>query len=320
MTFKNILAYVDTRHLPSDDVLQPCLATVARLAAAHGATLTLCDVLEAPPSSSEAGAPDARLGALGMRQARDTLTRLAGQVGQLVWADRVVLQGNEFVQITRHCMRHEVDLVACLSARERPSRHVATASHLVRKAPAAVWVMGRRRQCRRNHIAVAVDRDIFAASDFPQQMANRLVEAAVALSRGETATIELVHAWAVYGADLIEDPASGLDAREVASYIDAQRYSHTLWLEEVHEYLRQCVARQARGTIETRARLLEGPAIETLPPWLSSAAPDVLLIGTLGTSATPGLFIGNTAETILGTTDIPLLTLKPPGFRSPVEP
>jgi universal stress protein E len=320
MTYKNILAYVDTRHLPPDDVLQPCLASLARLAAAHEATLTLCDVLEAPPSSSEAGAPDTRLGALRMRHARDTLTRLAGQIGQLVWADRVVLQGNEFVQITRHCMRHEIDLVACLGTRERTSRNAATASHLVRKAPAAVWVMGGRRQCTRKHIAVAVDRDIFPASDFPQQMANRLVEAAVALSRDQATTIELVHAWSVYGAELIEDAATGLDASEVASYIDAQRYSHTLWLEEVHEYLRQCVARQGRGTIDTRARLLEGPAIEILPQWVSSAEPDVLVIGTLGTSATPGLFIGNTAETILGITDIPLLTLKPPGFRSPVEP
>ncbi len=320
MTFHNILAYVDTRHLPADSVLQPCLASLARLAAAHGAALTLCDVLESPPSSSEAGAPDARLGALRMRNARDTLTRLAGQVGHLVWADRVVLVGNEFVQITRHCMHHEIDLVACLSARERTSRHVATASHLVRKAPAAVWLMGGSRPCRRGHIAVAVDRDIFPASDFPQQMANRLVEAAVALSREETATIELMHAWSVYGADLIEDAATGLDAHEVASYIDSQRYSHTLWLEEVHEYLRQHVADQGCGTIQTRARLLEGPAIPALSNWLSSAEPDVLVIGTLGTSATAGLFIGNTAEAILGATDVPVLSLKPPGFRSPVEP
>jgi nucleotide-binding universal stress UspA family protein len=255
-----------------------------------------------------------------MRNARDVLTRLAGQIGHIVWADRVVLVGNEFVQITRHCMRHEVDLVACLSARERTSRHVATASHLVRKAPAAVWLMGGRRQCGRKHIAVAVDRDIFPASDFPQQMANRLVEAAVALSRDETATIELVHAWSVYGADLIEDAESGLDAAEVASYVDSQRYSHTLWLEEVHEYLRQCMAGNARGAVQTRARLLEGPAIQTLSNWLASAEPDVLVIGTLGTSATAGLFIGNTAEAILGATHVPMLTLKPPGFRSPVEP
>ena len=320
MTFSNILAYVDTGRPPADDVLQPCLASLARLAVAHGATLTLCDVLEAPPGASEAGAPDARLGALRMRQARDTLTRLAGQIGHLVWADRVVLVGNEFVQITRHCMRHEVDLVACLSARERSSRQVATASHLVRKAPAAVWWMDGRRQCRRNHIAVAVDRDIFPASDFPQLMANRLVEAAVAICRDGPATIELVHAWSVYGAELIEDAATGLDAHEVASYIDSQRYSHTLWLEEVHDYLRQCLADQACGQVQTQARLLEGPAVPTLSNWLSSAAPDVLVMGTLGTSATAGLFIGNTAETLLGTTDVAVLALKPPGFRSPVEP
>ncbi len=52
MTFSNILAYVDTGRPPADDVLQPCLASLARLAVAHGATLTLCDVLEAPPGAS----------------------------------------------------------------------------------------------------------------------------------------------------------------------------------------------------------------------------------------------------------------------------
>ena len=319
MPFKSILAYVDTRHLPPDSELQPCLASLARLALAHEARLTLCDVIEPPPLPLHNGAPDARLNALRVRHAREELTRLAGQLGEPAWADRVVLQGNEFVQITRHCMHHDVDLVVCLTGRQAGSRQLATARHLVRKAPAAVWLMGGRHRCQRNHIAVAVDRDIFPSSDFPQRMAHHLVEAAVALARGETATIELVHAWEVYGADFIQDAELGLDAREVADYIDAQRYSHTLWLEEIHEYLRQCVQGEARGRIQTQARLLEGPAIEILPRWLSSADPDVLVIGTLGTSATPGLFIGNTAETVLGCTDLAVLALKPPGFRSPVE-
>ena len=49
-------------------------------------------------------------------------------------------------------------------------------------------------------------------------------------------------------------------------------------------------------------------------------AADLIVIGTVGRSGIKGLLIGNTAEKVLDTCDCSILTVKPDGFVSPIEP
>jgi len=86
----------------------------------------------------------------------------------------------------------------------------------------------------------------------------------------------------------------------------------------LHDYLREQLAAVGGSHIQSEALLLEGAAADIIPHWLQQDEPDLLVMGTLGSSGTPGLFIGNTAETIASRATVPLLALKPPGFRSPV--
>ena len=43
-------------------------------------------------------------------------------------------------------------------------------------------------------------------------------------------------------------------------------------------------------------------------------------MGTVGRSGIKGLLLGNTAEKVLGTCDCSILTVKPDGFVSPIDP
>lgn len=45
---------------------------------------------------------------------------------------------------------------------------------------------------------------------------------------------------------------------------------------------------------------------------------DLIVIGTVGRVSIPGFFIGNTAESVMQQTGLPVLTVKPRGFKSPV--
>jgi nucleotide-binding universal stress UspA family protein len=45
---------------------------------------------------------------------------------------------------------------------------------------------------------------------------------------------------------------------------------------------------------------------------------DLLVIGTLVRTGIPGLIIGNTAEDVLNAVDCSVLTVKPPGYVSPL--
>jgi len=45
---------------------------------------------------------------------------------------------------------------------------------------------------------------------------------------------------------------------------------------------------------------------------------DLIVMGTLSRTGIPGYFIGNTSESILSQVNCSVLTMKPPGFVSPV--
>jgi len=47
---------------------------------------------------------------------------------------------------------------------------------------------------------------------------------------------------------------------------------------------------------------------------------DLITLGTVGRSGIKGVLLGNTAEQVLGTCDCSILTVKPDGFVSPIEP
>lgn len=319
MEITSILAYVDTRRRSGEARQLSCLESLARLAVAHNARLLLCDVLESAPDSAGPNPTFERVTSFRRRHALDTLAKFSSELRPVIDAAYIVLDGNPFLEITRYAIKHRVDLVACAGSAEPDNRVESTGSHLTRKCPTSVWLMGERGAGHRREIVVAVDRDIFPASQTPRAMATRLLDAAVDLARGESGTIHLVHAWEIYGAEWLDKLREGFGANEVKDYVDAQRYSHTLWLEELHEQLRTRLKFGSHAGMRSATHLLEGPAGEVITAWLASNDADVLVMGTLGISGTPGLFIGNTAETLISRVAVPVLAIKPLGFRSPVE-
>lgn len=316
MRFNHLLAYLDTRRVANPARARACLDSLTELAAAHDARLTLCDVLEPPPEV--AGRTSERVAALRRRYVLNALKHMAAALRGQVVAEYVLLEGSPFVAVSRHVARHGIDLVAVIDGTDADGRPDANSRHLVRKCPAPVWVMGPRGSGARQRLLVAVDRDIFPATSTPRNMAGRLVDAAIALACGQPASVHLAHAWQVYGAELMEDPGLGLDPADLESYVDSQRYSHHLWLEELHDALRARLAARGELMIESTTHLVEGDAAEVLPALARRLAVDALLLGTLGASRAPGVLIGNTAEEILGRAGVPLIALKPPGFESPL--
>lgn len=318
MRYRSILVYVDTRMLGDVDYALEALESVARLALAHDATLTLCDVIALPPRESRPG-PAARLGELRLRYAEDTLSRLARGMDRLIECAQLVLEGNAFLALTRYVMQHRVDLVVTPCFAETSTRQAAVAAHLVRKCPCTVWYARVRSRAARARLAVALDRELFAGTELPQTMAVRLLDTAIALARGTAAEIHLVHAWEVYGAELLEQAAIWSSNEDAARYVDGQRYSHTLWLDEMHALLRERATAAGLTQWESATHLIEGAPEAAIPPWLEASNFDALVLGNAGASSA-GLFIGNTAESLLMRSPVPIVAVKPFDFRSPVAP
>ena len=96
--------------------------------------------------------------------------------------------------------------------------------------------------------------------------------------------------------------------------------------------MRKDINDYARLRLESFVRLLEtdpglihqllslGTAWQELTRTAQRLGADLVVIGTLGRTGLSRLMLGNTAEKVLETCDSSILTVKPDGFVSPVDP
>jgi nucleotide-binding universal stress UspA family protein len=72
--------------------------------------------------------------------------------------------------------------------------------------------------------------------------------------------------------------------------------------------------------VEMTSSLAWGRPAEAIVRTASELQADLIAIGTVGRSGLEGLFLGNTAESVLTASDCNVLAVKPAGFLTPVEP
>jgi universal stress protein E len=65
--------------------------------------------------------------------------------------------------------------------------------------------------------------------------------------------------------------------------------------------------------------VIDGKPEDAIIELVNAQKIDLLVMGTMSRGGIPGLLIGNTAEKVLYHADCSVLTLKPAGFKSPVE-
>ncbi|MEW8205550.1 MAG: universal stress protein, partial [Candidatus Thiodiazotropha taylori] len=68
------------------------------------------------------------------------------------------------------------------------------------------------------------------------------------------------------------------------------------------------------STDDSAVKLVHGDASKVIHQLSDSLNADLIVMGTVGRTGVPGLFIGNTAEDVLQTTKASILAVKPPNF------
>lgn len=318
---KPFLVDIDTQTVTDLERRSRQLRSIATLAEANSARLILCATVPPPPLGT--GDPEVyeRILAVRRHKANEILQLLAESIAVDAVPELFVVTGKPFIAISQLVMAYDVGVVVSLAEQGTGALVDTRLMHLIRKCPSGVWlwrdtpVTDTRLQQRR--IVVPIDRDIFAGSDASKAMATRLMRAALMGAGDAPAHITLLHSWSPYGLDVLND--SVIEPNTMDKYVDGQRYAQTLWLDERHDQLRALISKHPHNaTITSDRQLLEGVPAEVIPDWLSSTDVDLLVLGTVGTGAVPGQLIGDTAETILLRSHMPVLTMKPADFESPV--
>jgi len=193
--------------------------------------------------------------------------------------------------------------------------------HLLRKCPCPVWLIkpGKRKSYRRILAAVDVD-DTYPPEELNTRHAlnQQILEIASSLALSEFAELHIVHAWELISMSALRDTFLHTPEAKLIVYAEQARRQHAANLDALMREVASNLGQDALGYLKPQTHLLRGLARKEIPALTKRIEADLVVMGTVSRTGTPGFIVGNTAETILNQIDCSVLAIKPPGFVTPV--
>lgn len=308
--FKNILVYVDGR-----DGGRTAVRRALELARKNEAKLTVMDVIpELPPHMKrlESLRSVHDLEQMAEEDARQCIADLLDTMEcQDVSVEVEVLIGVPYQTVIRHVLTHGVDLV--LKSAEQPHGiqqrlFGTTGLHLLRKCPCPVWIIKPELDQRFERVMVAVNASV---DDEEESKLNYdLLELGSAVAERDEADLHVVFAWELWREGFLR----------ASRFIDTESVDGAKREQELeNRNLVERLVKNFRPGLAAEIHVPCGEAEHVIPGVVEDQRIDLLVMGTVGRSGLAGMFVGNTAEQILGSVDCSVLALKPHGFQTPIR-
>lgn len=293
---------------------QPGLAKAIQVARALGASLELFHALTDAVIVDLGQADDDAITRLRTRveaEAREPLARLCEVARKHgVAADcSVTWDYRPHEAIVRRALALRVELIIAechKGARTRPWLMHLTDWELLRTSPMPVLLIKSGKPYRRPRILAAVDPSHSHAK--PLGLDEHIVSTAGELAKGLRGTLHILHAGfpSVVGVNV-----------QVAAKKASTSWS-MLSLEELEQQEREVFEafRANTGVPRTRAHFVSGSPATEIPRFAGKLRADIVAMGALSRSGLERIFIGNTAERILGAVASDVLVMKPEGLAA----
>ena len=312
----NLLIAVDSRDLIDSTKLKQTIKVLNRFFANSDANITLCTTIDLEPTVVGENHIADQLYQLRSNVVEQSLVECGNCFNSTINLKTVVLSGRVFLATIRQLVKGKHDALIYVRYHGKAGGGLSsTEMHLARKCPGPVLFFDAQKVDALNNIVVAVDRDIYGRNN-ASALAQDLVKTATRMADLQGSDLHIVHAWEPFGVDLLGDPRHGFENQDIENYCAEQRASHDIWLKELTAQSAEPVT---ANDITTTLHLRQGAPEEVVLDVCEKVNADLLIVGTVGITDIPGVLIGNTAETILGNAPCSMLTLKPRGFKSPVE-
>ncbi|MBF0255579.1 MAG: universal stress protein [Gammaproteobacteria bacterium] len=230
-----------------------------------------------------------------------------------------VLVGDAYIQIIRTVLRDGFDLV--IKPAENPSwisrLFGTTDMQLLRECPCPVWLMREPQRDNYRCIGAAIDFDPQKPETAWQGINQKILELASSLALSDFASLHLLHAWEAPG-EIIMRSHGHLDESAITLYVEQERRRQQDIMERVLQWLKQHLGEQTYAYLKPQVHLLQGDPSRLISAQAKRLDTDLVVMGSLARTGISGLFIGNTAETILEQMQCGVLAVKPEGFVTPV--
>lgn len=298
--FKNIL------FVPLAKTANPAaVRRVADLAQRNQAQLTVSGVVAKPSSLHrllDRPRIDPRVLEAEQQALVERLRACCRDIGQPT-AEPAVAVGDVPLVIIEQVLAGDHDLVVVTSDEDREDR--AAVKRLMRKCPCPVWVI-RPSRARIQRVLAAVN-----PSPDELDLNRQILEIASSMVERYGGEAHVVHAWEFPGEASMRSsaflhPAEG----EVDQLVEAERLRHREALD--------LLIGQYGGGADWTVHLRKGRPADIVSDVVTKKRINLLVMGTVARTGVAGLLVGNTAERLLDEVRCSVITLKPPGFVSPV--
>ena len=307
--FKNILVVYG--QAPGDEATLRRATTLARR---NNARLTVAGVIEDLDllNASIAVQREEETGRV-VEERREHLERLIVSIRhEGVEVRAAVFTGTPFLAIIRAVLRDEHDLVIVTAEAQVDFKRLffgSTSMHLMRKCPCPVWVTDpEQKSDRYTRILAAID--TFTPGEKNEYLNTLIMDLASSLARIEHSELHVVHAWDLNRQD-DETSRSEITGEMMDRLVEKNREEHQLGIDAL-------LSKYELEELDCQVHMARGSARAVIPRLASEIEADLLVMGTVSRTGIAGFFIGNSAEAILRQVDCSVLTLKPPGFVTPV--
>jgi universal stress protein E len=208
------------------------------------------------------------------------------------------LLGDPFVELIHAVQSEHYDLVLAGSRGMAGWKQIlvgSTATRLIRKCPASVWIV------KAEH--VGPPKVVLAPTDF-SAVSWKAVKQGFSIAQQAKATFHLLHV--INERDTPVEIAAHAIRKEINVAVE-KRLNHALESMQID-----------RSQIQVHLSI--GAPWQEVGRFAQNLGVDLIAMGTVGRGGIQGLLLGNTAEKVLRTSDCSILTVKPDDFVSPVHP
>lgn len=237
----------------------------------------------------------------------------------------LVADGVNFIEIIKAVIRNDIDLlVKCAEDKDWLSSLFGSEDmHLLRKCPCPVLMLKQGHDARFTDVLVTADiNDDLEEQDktlVQNQLNQKVLKQSLAFCLPELTNMHIGGAWEAYGETFYQSGAlSNLSQDKILHYVEETHHDCIDKLDSLVKTLKDEVGEKTFSCLNIRQHLVKGDAIDEIPALSKQLNADLVVMGTVGRIGIPGLFIGNTAESILEQVDCSVLAIKPDGFKTPI--
>ncbi len=232
-----------------------------------------------------------------------------------------VLVGQMFLEVIRTVLRNEHDLL--IKPAEYPDfierLFGSNDMHLLRKCPCPVLLTRPDEKANYGCILAAIDFNLDNTSDTVEQSLNQqILDLASSLALSDFASLHLAHVWDAPAEMMVRSWADNPNEAGM-TYVNDERSRHERAFNHLRDQLRDQIGQESYDHLSPQFHLRRGAASTVIPEIAKQLQADLVVMGTVARTGISGLFIGNTAETILEQLQCSVLAVKPPGFVSPIK-